>query len=345
MTAIDRFLAALVAGQPVAFPTELIGVGIAILAAIAASAAVLGFATVNIRERRRRRERLARTVTRRRQPLTAAADAIRLRRQEPDGSLDRVLSRLIPRPDLMRARLRQTGYGFTLGQFGFACGVVGLIGSATLMLAVGLAPLTALLGGVAAALILPNLVVTWLIGRRRTRFVENLAEGIDIMVRGLRAGLPVTETIRAVGVESPQPVGGVFHDVADRVRMGQDLEAAFVGASREIDTPELKFLSTTLSVQRETGGNLAETLANLADILRARRQMKLKVRAVSSEARASAMILGCLPFVMFAIIMLVNQDYAMELFTDPRGHLLLGAGLVSMVIGIFVMMRMVRFDI
>ena len=161
----------------------------------------------------------------------------------------------------------------------------------------------------------------------------------------IRAGLPVTESLAAVGREAPEPVAGVFREVSDKIRVGEPLEVAVSSASRSMDVPELKFLAITLSVQRETGGNLAETLANLSEILRKRRQMKLKVKAVSSEARASAMILGSLPFVMFALIMVVSQDYIMQLFHDPRGHLMLAAGLASMGTGILVMMKMVRFEI
>ncbi|MCW5750509.1 MAG: type II secretion system F family protein, partial [Alphaproteobacteria bacterium] len=115
--------------------------------------------------------------------------------------------------------------------------------------------------------------------------------------------------------------------------------------ARRIDSPDFKFFVISLSVQRETGGNLAEALQNLSDILRRRRQMRLKVRALSSEARASAYIIGSLPFVMFMLLMLVNAGYVTQLFTDPRGMILVGIGLFSMLIGVVVMFKMVRFEI
>ncbi len=125
---------------------------------------------------------------------------------------------------------------------------------------------------------------------------------------------------------------------------GVDIVDLTVGEP-DLDTPEFKFFVVSLSIQRETGGNLAETLANLSDILRRRRQMRLKIKAMSSEARASAMILGSLPFLMFGVIYLLNPDYESTLFVDPRGRMMLAAGLAMMALGIAVMRKMVRFEV
>jgi tight adherence protein B len=116
-------------------------------------------------------------------------------------------------------------------------------------------------------------------------------------------------------------------------------------AVKRIDLPDFKFFVVSLSVQRETGGNLAETLENLSNILRQRRQMKLKIKAMSSEARASAMILGALPFLMFSIMLLINSEYVMTLFTDPRGLIMVGFGLACLALGVGIMWKMVRFEI
>ena len=133
--------------------------------------------------------------------------------------------------------------------------------------------------------------------------------------------------------------------VTDAVRFGRPLEDALWDVSKRLDVAEFKFFVISLAVQKDTGGNLAETLGNLSDILRKRRQMKLKIKAMSSEAKASAMILGGLPFVMFAIIYVMSPGYEAMLFTDPRGKLMLGAGLAIMSVGILVMRKMVRFEI
>ena len=153
------------------------------------------------------------------------------------------------------------------------------------------------------------------------------------------------ESIRIVGQEFNGPVGTEFSLISDRVRFGQQLEDALWDAVKRIDLPDFKFFVVSLSVQRETGGNLAETLENLSNILRQRRQMKLKIKAMSSEARASAMILGALPFLMFSIMLLINSEYVMTLFTDPRGLIMVGFGLACLALGVGIMWKMVRFEI
>ena len=189
------------------------------------------------------------------------------------------------------------------------------------------------------------MVVGFLVNRRLNRFTSLFPEAIDLIVRGLKSGLPVSESIRTVGAEVPDPIGVEFRTVSDGVGLGQSLEEALWEASKRLDTPEFKFFVVSLSIQRETGGNLAETLGNLADILRRRRQMRLKIKAMSSEARASAYILGSLPFVVFAAILIINPGYAMQLFEDPRGHVMLGAGFASLFTGALVMAKMIRFEI
>lgn len=324
---------------------EALGILVAILVAVAVMSIVLGLASTNIREGRQRRERLGRVVDRRAGLQQKTEAAVQLRRVDPNSRLDKSLGRLMPKPEMLRARLKQTGRKVALGNYAAASVVVAILSFFVLWRFTGLPPVTSAFGAAASGLMIPHLIVSHLIRRRRNLFTAQLAEGIDVMVRGIRAGLPVSETVRAVSKEVGEPVRGIFTLVADRVRVGEQMEDAFAHAAEEMDTPELKFLSITLSVQRETGGNLAETLANLSEILRKRRQMKLKIKAVSSEARASAMILGSLPFVMFLILLMVNQGYVMELFVDPRGHFLVGASLFSMALGVGVMMKMVRFDI
>ncbi len=155
----------------------------------------------------------------------------------------------------------------------------------------------------------------------------------------------MTESIRSVGEEFHGPVGEEFRFVSDRVKLGQQIDEALSEVSNRIDLPDFKFFVIALSVQRETGGNLSEALENLSDILRRRRQMVLKVKALSSEAKASALIIGSLPFIMFLILHMVSHDYVQTLFTDPRGNMMLGVGLGFMVVGVGVMMKMVKFEI
>jgi tight adherence protein B len=164
-------------------------------------------------------------------------------------------------------------------------------------------------------------------------------------VRGLRSGLPVTETLGIVASEVPGPVGYEFKGVIDRIKVGKTMEDALQDTGDKLGIEEFNFFTITLAIQRETGGNLAETLSNLADVLRKRAQMKLKIRAMSSESKASAYIVGSLPFLVFGAIMYVNPDYMGGFFTDDRLIIAgLGAG-VWMGIGVFIMAKMVNFEI
>jgi tight adherence protein B len=165
------------------------------------------------------------------------------------------------------------------------------------------------------------------------------------MVRSIKSGLPITEAFVIIGREMPDPLGAEFRQLCDSVRIGQPLDQALNDMAKRTGVQEMKFLNSTLAVQRETGGNLAETLENLDNILRRRRQMRLKVKALSSEARASAMIIGALPFIMAAVLSVADRGYLGILFTDPLGNRFLGGAILSMSTGILVMVKMVRFDI
>lgn len=260
-------------------------------------------------------------------------------------ALEKLLKPLLPQPEAFRRRLARTGRDIDPGVYALACLLVAAAAAAVIRLGGGFPWLLAVAVGGALGVWLPHLWVGWLGMRRRTRFVAGFPDAIDLMVRGLRSGLPVTESIAAVGREMVGPVGEEFRQVADAVRLGATLEDALWAASERIDAQEFKFFIISLSIQKETGGNLGETLANLSDILRRRRQMRLKIKAMSSEARASAIILGSLPVAMFAVIYLMNPGYEGELLHDPRGQMMLGFGIGLMTLGAFVMHKMVRFEI
>ena len=276
--------------------------------------------------------------------VVTAAD-LQLRRDFGDkSSLDRLVHRLTPQPELLRRRLGRTGYQIGLGAYGGACLAVALVfGLAAKVF--GLSLLLALPVGILAGLWLPHLAVGFLAGRRMRRFGNLLPEAIGLMVRSIKSGLPITESFQIIGRELPDPVGAEFRQICDEIRIGHPVDQALMEAAQRSSVPEMKFLVVTLALQRETGGNLAETLENLDNILRRRRQMRLKVKALSSEARASAMIIGSLPFLMMAVLSVADRDYLSVLFTDHLGNMLLGGGCLSMTLGVGVMAKMVRFDI
>jgi len=253
-------------------------------------------------------------------------------------------STLIPKPALLRQRLEQTGKNISLGKYAIIC--VGVIAIVTIALKARGAPfLLSLLLGVFFGVGGPHFVIGRMIKRRINKFISNFPDAIELMVRGLRSGLPITETLGIVASEIQGPVGIEFRMVADKMKIGRTMEAALQDTADRLGTAEFQFFVITLAIQRETGGNLAETLSNLADVLRKRAQMKLKIRAMSSESKASAYIVGSLPFVVFTLVWMINPHYMAGFFADPRLEVAGIGGIVWMGIGAAIMAKMVNFEI
>ncbi|WP_373475501.1 type II secretion system F family protein [Sphingorhabdus sp.] len=252
--------------------------------------------------------------------------------------------RNISRADKLRLRLAQTGKNWTFQQY------LSASGSITALVMIGLwikgAPLyLSLFGGLMLGAGLPHFVVNFLIAKRIKKFTTNFPDAIELLVRGLKSGLPVGETLGVVAREIPGPVGEEFKMVTEKVRIGKSMEDALQETADRMGTAEFQFFVITLAIQRETGGNLAETLSNLADVLRKRAQMKLKIRAMSSESKASAYIVGSLPFFVFGMVWSVNQNYLAGFFFEPRLMIAGMIGIVWMSIGAFIMAKMVNFEI
>ncbi len=281
-------------------------------------------------------------------PEKTPDQTVSIRLSESDSSIalfDRLIKYLLPRPELLRLRLASAGLRLSLGNYLMICLLTGL-GTFGLCHYIDFIPLiAAILLGVFAAILPPHAIVGFLRRRRRNKFIAHFPEAIDLMVRGLRSGLPITESIKAAGAEIVDPVGVELRRITDSVRIGEKLEEALWECSRRLDIQEFNFFTVALAIQSETGGNLAETLGNLSDVLRRRRQLKLKIKALSSEAKASAYIIGSLPFIMALLIFLVNPTYIADLWIDPRGMFLVFIGFCSFAVGIGVMYRMVKFEI
>jgi tight adherence protein B len=269
---------------------------------------------------------------------------IRKLMQRRANRLEGFASTLIPKPALLRKRLEMTGKNIALGRYAVIC--LGILLTITLLLLLRGAPLLlSLLLGIFFGVGGPHFVIGKMIKRRVAKFTSHFPDAIELMVRGLRSGLPITETLGIVATEVPGPVGLEFRLVSDKMKIGRTMEAALQDTADRLGTPEFQFFVITLAIQRETGGNLAETLSNLADVLRKRAQMKLKIKAMSSESKASAYIVGSLPFVVFTLVWFVNPNYMTNFFVDQR---LMVAGLVGlgwMGIGVFIMAKMVDFEI
>ena len=261
-----------------------------------------------------------------------------------DTKMDVAFGRILPNPVLLAKRLAMTGKDWTVGQYGMATAGIALV-VAMLMLFKGMPILLALLFGLFVGIGLPHLVVGKTIKRRVTKFTAKFPDAIELLVRGLRSGLPISETIGVVGQELDGPVGEEFRSVSDKMKIGRTMDAALQETADRLGTPEFQFFVITIAIQRETGGNLAETLANLANVLRMRGQMKLKIKAMSSESKASAYIIGALPFIVFGLIWFINGTYMQRFFVDERLIMIGMGGMTWMAIGAFIMAKMINFEI
>ena len=261
-----------------------------------------------------------------------------------DTKMDNFLQQLLPRPALLRKRLEMTGRKWTLGKYSMTSVVIAVViaGGAAFK---GAPIILALVAGIAIGLGIPHKLVSMQINKRIKMFNTKFPDAIDLMVRGLRSGLPISETLGIVATEIADPVGIEFRRVNDRIRIGKTMELALDECAERIGTPEFQFFCITLAIQRETGGNLAETLSNLSEVLRKRAQMKLKIKAMSSESKASAYIIGALPFTVFGIIYFVNSAYMGQFFTDQRLIVAGLGGMCWMGIGAFIMAKMIDFEI
>ncbi|TXI09452.1 MAG: type II secretion system F family protein [Novosphingobium sp.] len=248
------------------------------------------------------------------------------------------------RMEALELRLHRTGKGWTMSQYLYVSGGLTLAVLLLVFIKTG-APLLSLVAGLFVGIGLPHFIVGRAIGKRVENFTTRLPDALDLLVRGLRSGLPVTETLGVVASELPGPVGEEFKLVTDRIKVGRTMEEALQDTADRLNMPEFNFFCITLAIQRETGGNLAETLSNLSDVLRKRAQMKLKVKAMSSESKASAYIVGSLPFIVFALIYTINPAYLSKFFVDERLIIAGLGGLTWLGIGSFIMAKMVNFEI
>jgi tight adherence protein B len=271
-----------------------------------------------------------------------------LRRNRSDSSIagfDRLIKRFVPNIALLRQRLARSGWPLKVGDYLLICLALSAVTMLGMRLALDFSWLIDALAAVVVGVGLPHVALRRQINRRLKKFVALMPEALDLIVRGIRSGLPATEALKTIAEEVDDPVGTEFRQVTDQMRIGVALDEAMWSAARRLGIAEFNFLVISLSIQQETGGNLAEILEKLSDMVRRREQMRLKVKAMSSEARASAMIIGSLPFIMCALISFVNPGYMNVLFTDPRGWVMIGIGLTSLAIGLAVMAKMIRFDI
>ena len=279
------------------------------------------------------------------EPAARQADKTqRTRREQVEGSLkDLEARRQKERKIPLSSRLTQAGLTLTVKKFMMISGVLAAASFAIAMLAGG--GLLAAVGlAFAAGFGLPRWGLSYLKTRREKAFLKALPDAVDVIVRGIKAGLPLFESIKVVAADAPEPLKGEFLAIIETQAIGMPLGDACARLFERMPVPEANFFGIVIAIQQKSGGNLSEALGNLSKVLRDRKKMAEKIQAMSMEAKASAGIIGSLPPIVMLLVYLSTPDYISLLWTHPTGQLMLVGCVVWMSIGIFVMKRMINFD-
>ncbi len=274
----------------------------------------------------------------------APRPAQRSRREQVEGTLKEIEDRQKKAKRLpLAARISQAGLTWSKRRFLLTAGSVGF-GAFFLVLATGAGLLPALGVAFAAGCGLPMWLLSFLKKRRLARFLDGFPDAVDLIVRGIKAGLPLFDSLRLIAEESDEPIRGEFRAIVETQTIGIPLGDACLKLYERMPVAEANFFGIVISIQQRAGGNLSETLGNLSRVLRDRKKMKAKIQAMSMEAKASAAIIGALPFFVMTVTFITSPNYIELLFTDPLGHAMLAAAAIWMSIGVFVMRKMINFD-
>jgi len=244
--------------------------------------------------------------------------------------------------DNIRANILQSGHDISVGTYFILSSVLGLV-SALVYLVLGYPPLGAIAVALIGGFLVPKIVLRSMASKRQKKFTAGFADATDLVVRGIRSGLPVNECFNVVAREFEAPLGEEFRLLVEGQNLGMTIEDLLEKGIERIPTSEYKFFAIVIQIQRQTGGNLADTLSNLSAVLRDRKKMRDKARAMASEATSSAAIIGSLPFIVGTLLSFVNPAYLMILFEDTRGQYAVAFGLFWMTLGSLVMRNMINF--
>jgi tight adherence protein B len=261
------------------------------------------------------------------------------------ATLDKLLWQWFPNTSSIRRKLQTSGMNVSLGEFAFAAVGLAVALGFVFHVLLGLPPVMALAGSLVIGPGVPNFIVGWKARKRGQKFNLLFPEAVDLIVRALRAGLPVQEAIGNVARDIKDPVGSIFQQAQQEMQLGVPIETALWRVAKTVQTDEFNFLIVAMSIQRDTGGNLAETLANLSALLRARQQLRLKIRAFTSEARATMLIMVALPFLVAGALFMIAPGYIKPLFTTSTGLMVAGAAGSSMALGIFIMNKIATIKV
>ena len=270
--------------------------------------------------------------------------ALKSRREQVETSLQQLEERAKKSKSLpLSIRLGQSGLPLTKRQFVIISASLGVaVFAGTYLFDIGAIP--AALLGFAAGFGLPRWILSFLKKRREAKFVDRFPDAIDVVVRGIKAGLPLGDSLRVIAAEALEPIRTEFRLILETQAVGVPLGEACAKLFERMPLPEANFFAIVISIQQKSGGNLSEALSNLSTVLRDRKKMKGKIKAMSTEARVSAAIIGALPVGVMSLIYMSSPDYITVLWTDRLGQIMLAGSAVWMSIGIMVMKKMINFN-
>jgi len=295
----------------------------------------------------RKAEKRQENVTRAGTPARVSAQRggnLKSRREQVEGSLKEIEQRRSKaKSPPLSVRIAQAGLSWSKQKFIVISGILGLLG---FLVALGLN--AGLLGAAgmafAGAFGLPMWILKFLKKRREANFLKHFPDAVDVIVRGIKSGLPLLDSLRVIVNDSPEPVCSEFRAVVETQSFGIPLGDACIKMYERIPVAEANFFGIVVSIQQKAGGNLSEALGNLSRVLRDRKKMKAKIQAMSMEAKASAMIIGCLPPGVMTLVYLSSPHYIELLWTESLGRMLLAASATWMFLGVMVMRKMINFD-
>ena len=276
------------------------------------------------------------------------AEAARRRKSVQDSLKDledreKAREKNIKKPPL-RVQLKQAGLSMSIERFyvySVACGLFFALMALMLGAPLIVVPGAAIAGGIG----LPRWFVSYVRGRRVKAFLNEFPNALDVIVRAVKSGLPLNDGIRLIATESQEPVKTEFRRIVEAQQIGMSVSDASMRMAETMPCPEASFFGIVIQIQQQAGGNLSEALGNLSRVLRDRKKMKAKVQALSMEAKASAAIIGALPFIVAFLVYLSSPNYIMPLFTTSTGHIILGISGLWMAMGIFVMKKMINIEV
>ena len=295
------------------------------------------------RRRESRRQRLQAIVIAGANAAAAggAGPGLSLRRPQQKRGVDRFLLF----PGLWRrleGALGATGDKIGFIHLALAGAIAAVLAMALAALILGLSIITVVIVGIAAALGGSWLLLYFAQSRYRNRFLDLFPDALDLLARAVRAGIPVFDAMEVAAKEIPDPVGNEFRRTIDEMRIGVEMEDALQRTADRIRIQDFRFYVVALILQRRTGGGLAETLGNLSNVIRRRKEVRLKARALSAESKASAVVLGILPFLVGGLMYLFNRQLMSVLFYDPRGRFVVGVALLTLLAGVAVMVFIIK---